>query len=320
MKYEEFIQSILNTRGRFACGEEYHEKHHILPHSMGGTDGTNNLIDLYAREHFIAHKLLAEENKDNDKLIYAWWAMAHWENPETQERYRLTSEEYEYIKKEFSNMMSVRMSGENSYFYGKDVRGEKNPHYGIPHTEETKKLLSKMAMGREVSQETRDKISKSLKLLKRTPWNKNKRISPEHKQKISNTLKNSESFQKKKKKIFQFDLDGNFIKEWNSISEASSILNISNGHISQCCNNKRKQAGGYMWKFIENGENIQKYRKENSKKVGKYNKDTNELIEIFDSLGDAARSVNSKTSNIVVCCSDKYTNKTCKGFIWKYIE
>ena len=27
--YQDFIQNILNTRGRFNCGDEYHERHHI---------------------------------------------------------------------------------------------------------------------------------------------------------------------------------------------------------------------------------------------------------------------------------------------------
>ena len=74
--YEEFINNILETRGRFACGEEYHERHHIIPKCCGGSDDKNNLIDLFAREHFIAHKLLAEENPDNDKLVYAYTCMA----------------------------------------------------------------------------------------------------------------------------------------------------------------------------------------------------------------------------------------------------
>lgn len=68
MTYENFINNILNTRGRFACGNIYHERHHILPKSLGGTDEENNLIDLFAREHFIAHKLLALENPKNYKL------------------------------------------------------------------------------------------------------------------------------------------------------------------------------------------------------------------------------------------------------------
>ena len=62
LTYNEFIQNILDVRGRFGVPEgEYKERHHILPKCMGGNDDESNLIDLYAREHYEAHKLLAQE-------------------------------------------------------------------------------------------------------------------------------------------------------------------------------------------------------------------------------------------------------------------
>ena len=36
------------------------EAHHILPKCLGGTDDTNNLVNLTYREHYIAHLLLAK--------------------------------------------------------------------------------------------------------------------------------------------------------------------------------------------------------------------------------------------------------------------
>lgn len=101
--YKDFIENILVTRGRFECGEEYHERHHILQKCMGGTNDEENLIDLYAREHFIAHKLLAIENPDNKKLNYAWTMMA-WIKNGCQQRYNLSPEEYEESKKKFSEL------------------------------------------------------------------------------------------------------------------------------------------------------------------------------------------------------------------------
>ena len=77
MTYKEFISNILETRGRFACGEEYHERHHIMPKCIGGSNDESNLIDLFGREHFEAHRLLAEENPNNKNIQYAWWSMAH---------------------------------------------------------------------------------------------------------------------------------------------------------------------------------------------------------------------------------------------------
>lgn len=52
------------------------------------------------------------------------------------------------------------------------------------------------------------------------------------------------------KKVYQYDLKGNFIKKWNSVTEAQNTLKITN--ISSVCNNKRKCAGGYIWKYVKN--------------------------------------------------------------------
>lgn len=107
MTYESFINDILATRGRFACGNTYHERHHIKPKSCGGTNDEDNIIDLYAREHFIAHQLLARENPDNDKLQYAYAAMAFMSN-EYEERCEITPEEYEDARIALSSMLKRR--------------------------------------------------------------------------------------------------------------------------------------------------------------------------------------------------------------------
>lgn len=49
------------------------------------------------------------------------------------------------------------------------------------------------------------------------------------------------------KKVNQYDLEGNFIKTWDSISLAKKELGIN--HISDCCNGKRNKAGDYIWRY-----------------------------------------------------------------------
>lgn len=321
MTYEQFIQNILDTRGRFACGEQYHERHHIVPKCIGGTDEVNNLIDLFAREHYIAHQLLAKENPDNDKLTYAWWAMSHWINETTQERYKITPEEYEEAKLAYSKFMSERMSGENCPFYGISRYGEDNPHYGHTHSPETKALLSKLAKGRKHTQESKNKISNSLKALNRTPWNAGKHLNEEHRRKVSIGGKNSEL--KFRRKVKQYDLQGNFIKEWKSIQEANEFYNTSEGggHISDCCNYKRNIAFGFIWRFSEDQTEVKPYSRKDSKKVAKIDIKTNKILQIYNSLAEAAKSVGGQSANITVCCSPKYpNNKTYKGYKWSYIE
>lgn len=49
------------------------------------------------------------------------------------------------------------------------------------------------------------------------------------------------------KPVLQFDLKGNFIREYFSASEAYRITKISK--ITACCRGERNKAGGYIWKY-----------------------------------------------------------------------
>lgn len=51
--------------------------------------------------------------------------------------------------------------------------------------------------------------------------------------------------------IVQYDLNNNFIKEYSSLTLASINLNIDCSCITKCAKNKRKTAGGYIWKYKE---------------------------------------------------------------------
>ncbi len=51
--------------------------------------------------------------------------------------------------------------------------------------------------------------------------------------------------------VNQYDLNDNFIKTWESISEAARILKICKTNIIQCCKNKRKTASKYKWCYKE---------------------------------------------------------------------
>jgi hypothetical protein len=54
------------------------------------------------------------------------------------------------------------------------------------------------------------------------------------------------------KKVLQYDLKGNFMKEWESISQIETTLNIHKSLISDCCLGKQKTAKGYLWIFKTN--------------------------------------------------------------------
>jgi hypothetical protein len=55
--------------------------------------------------------------------------------------------------------------------------------------------------------------------------------------------------QKIRKPIIQYDLKGNFIREWGSGKEAGLSLGIGNGDISSALKGKRKQTHGFIFKY-----------------------------------------------------------------------
>ena len=58
------------------------------------------------------------------------------------------------------------------------------------------------------------------------------------------------SAKKSSRVVLQYDLDGNFINQWESMNDAKRN-GYHAGHISDCCNAKKSQYNGFIWKFKE---------------------------------------------------------------------
>lgn len=213
MTYESFINDILAARGRFACGDTYHERHHAKPKSCGGTNDECNLIDLYAREHFIVHQLLARENSDNDKLQYAYAAMAFMSN-EHEERCELTPEEYEEARTTFSSMLKKRYADKENHL-----------SYGAHISEECKCIISeankgnKYCVGRILSAETWRKISEA---------NRNKGEETRKKQSSSQKGRQAGAKNPRVKKIVRLSDH----KLFDCIPDAANDLGVTRASIS----------------------------------------------------------------------------------------
>lgn len=140
----------------------------------------------------------------------------------------------------------------------------------------------------------------------------------------------------KTKVVLQYDMDGIFIKKWNSTKDIAIEFNCSPSTISKCCNNIAKKSLGYIWKYYEeefplildtNFSNKDKlvsnsYINRNiingnvEKPVLKYDLSGN-YIEEYNSIQEAVK-LNEKTnrSSLSGCCTGKF--KTSGGFIWRY--
>lgn len=111
-KYTVWYFNIINrAQEREIFG--YHEKHHIIPKSLGGDNSKSNLVKLTAREHLICHLLLTKmtEGKSNHKMVTAAFLMSN--------KGRINSRLYETLKINFIRVNSQKQRGSANHFYGK---------------------------------------------------------------------------------------------------------------------------------------------------------------------------------------------------------
>lgn len=108
--------------------------------------------------------------------------------------------------------------------------------------------------------------------------------------------------------IYQFDLKGNFIKQFNSIKEATIEAGVSS--IKDCLKGKQRQAGGFLWSFSKTPPSYTP-----PKKLKQYSLD-NQFINSFKTILEAATATNSKPKGIqkVLGGTRNYHN----NFIWKW--
>ena len=131
-----------------------------------------------------------------------------------------------------------------------------NMNKGKKQSEETKLKRSISNKGQIVSKEHREKISKANIGRKMTEEQIKKLIRAKTGSKLSETHKKNIG-ESSKKPILQFDKEGNFLKEWKSIKEASVFFNINYSGISAVCNGRQDTAAGYKWEHKQKPTEVQ---------------------------------------------------------------
>lgn len=118
----------------------------------------------------------------------------------------------------------------------------------------------------------------------------------------------------KDRQVFQYLLNGQFVKCWDSVYEASVNTGLSVDAILHSCNrrNKHLTTGGYIWRF--KGDNNVNINYESWKKVVQLNK-YGEKINTYLSIADASRITNVASSIIGRHCVSKQITNNC---YWRY--
>lgn len=138
------------------------------------------------------------------------------------------------------------------------------------------------------------------------------------------------SFYTKKscKKVYQYDLQGNFIKEWNSVNEAERFYGkgktLGIGQAARGMHN-RKSIKGFQWSY-QKKDYLESYKNNSNLAVNKHiyvfdiilNKELsfNSISEACKTLFPSINNFDSKCASISSCCCHKQLN--IQHYIFRY--
>lgn len=98
--------------------------------------------------------------------------------------------------------------------------------------------------------------------------------------------------------VYQYDIDGNYIREWPSVDEAERQLGVYPANVWKCIVGKYYTTGGFQWSRekveklnpVDLSE-LQRLKHNKELSIYKYSMTDGLFVEKFDSIWDAAESV-----------------------------
>ena len=115
-------------------------------------------------------------------------------------------------------------------------------HKGRRLTEAQIEALRQANIGREWSEDLKQKVSNSVREL----WK-----DPEYRK------RNLEGQKKFMRPVEAFDRTGVFIARYPSLKDADAATGVDFRNIQACCKGKRNVAGGYVWRYVDSQANTE---------------------------------------------------------------
>jgi len=140
--------------------------------------------------------------------------------------------------------------------------------------------------------------------------------------KIKDNLISYEKYSRKTKAIVRLNLNGEYIDEFRSVTEASRVLNTSCGNVGAVCNGKRLTSKGYLFKYkedyIKNKDKITPFIKPKSyalKPIIQLDLNNN-FIKKWDGATEVQLELKISASGISQCLKGR--SLSSGGFQWMY--
>lgn len=252
MNYKLHYNKLIDKAKKREKIHGYTEVHHIIPKALGGDDSNENLVRLTAREHFVAHWLLAREY--GGKMWHAFNAMITL-NKETQPRYTPSSRAIAEAKE---NISKIRKQTIGKKVLQYSIDGKFIKEFPSAASVGIGTVIYPCLYGKNYTakgyiyiwKSEKDSLPLRVQLAKKHRTTSNKRIVPNEVVRLK-AAKNS-------KPVLQYTISGQFIKEWESQQQVKKELNL---HIAPHLAGSAKTAGGYVWKYKSYAEEVTKQSK-----------------------------------------------------------
>lgn len=119
--------------------------------------------------------------------------------------------------------------------------------------------------------------------------------------------------------VEQYDRNGNWMRSFETILEATQVTGICHSCIIRCCKGRGHTAGGYQWRYsIDKVAQLEKKSKWQKFRVAQYDMEGH-LVKIYESVKDAEKTLGLKhPSKISYVCNGQ--RKSCNGYVWRYLD
>lgn len=121
--------------------------------------------------------------------------------------------------------------------------------------------------------------------------------------------------------VVQYDLEGNVVAEYPSLTDASNAFSTSCSLLTSACKGRVKQCHGYVFRYkgdaFDKYDIVQRCNENQKTPIAQYTK-AGEKVATYESMADAVRITGLSQGNIGMCCRGE--RFSTGGYVWRFVD